>query len=182
MRGKRLIYIFLMLALLSVLLYFLWRQSSARNTEGANISLSFDLCLPADNRFSVIEQDNPYKLSYLRNAWIDSTRQFYAKTLWLPGDDTLFVSNWNQMSLPEGRNVLSGHSGEILEQQSGQTGEKVPYYKLFSRRDRQYLARYLFSDRRFNTLVLIDRYGRDSSAVRRFYEADFLLKHIQSCL
>ena len=182
MRGKRLISIFLVLALLSVLLYFFWRQSSTGNAAGANISLSFDLCLPANDRFAVIEQDNPYKLAYLRNTWIDSTRQFYAKTLWLQGGDTLFVSIWNQMSLPEGRNVLSQHSGDVLTKQNGQTGEKIPYHKLFSRRDQLYLARYLISDRRFNTLVLIDRYGLDSSTVRRFYETDLLLKNIQPCL
>ena len=175
MRRKPLLRLFLLLALLSLSLYFLWRQPWGTGPDyGANISLSFNLCLPASEGTNLITADHPLKARYLREAWIDSTRQFYTKALQITPADTLYISTWSQVSLREGKRLLDLQSGDVLTSQAGEKGS-VAYYQLFSRR-------YLFQDRSFDTLVQVDRFGPDSAAVRALYESDLLIKQVQPCL
>lgn len=182
MRRKPLLRLFLLLALLSLSLYFLWRQPwSTGPDHGANISLSFNLCLPASEGTNLITADHPLKVRYLREAWIDSTRQFYTKALQITPADTLYISTWSQVGLREGKRLLDLQSGDVLTSQAGEKGS-VAYYQLFSRRKGLYFSRYLFQDRSFDTLVQVDRFGPDSAAVRALHESDILIKQIQPCL
>lgn len=181
MTRKKVRGLFALLFVLSIALFFLWRRSTTPDAGSDGISLSYNICLQPQPGTVILDQDNPLKLEYLQNFWIDSTRQYYSKAVLMNEGDTLHVSAFNALPFPDGLELLLENSGRVIQQERGKT-TSFSYARIFSRRHDVFLARYLMLDLSFNHLILVDHLSTDSLSIGQSFDQNLFLKRIRPCL
>ncbi len=161
--------------------YLLLNRQKGSSPQGV-VNLSYDICLDTSSAYLVVDNDASARSRYTQSFWIDSTGQFFSKTLAGPSADTLFVSTFNRADLKSVNEAMEAAGFETIARRMEQ-GDRFRYQFLFSRFGTDaYFNRLLITDARFGAVTLIDQASRDSSAARQKYESHTITKYIKPCL
>ncbi len=155
-------------------------SSGDQGAAPGGIQLSYNICLDS-TAAQLLPPENQDRLSYLKNNWIDTARQYYVKTLILNGKDTLHVSTFQQLPLRDARSMLRKDGQALLEREKG-AHQQLAFFKYFSRSGARYHARFLLRGRAIDNLLLLDQAGIDSSRIQRHYREETVLKTLKRCL
>lgn len=163
--------------------FFLQRPPAiaVRQPDADTVELSYNLCLRFPSPPDVRQTDSTLRQGYLLRFVIDSTIQYYAKSIIAPSGDTLHVSVFNRTSLNRAEQLVADSGPVILEKSTG-SRDGLEYYKAFARHEDEYMIRFLAPDKRFQVVALIDQISRDSAHLYQLYQSDSLTQKLVKCI
>jgi hypothetical protein len=164
-------------------MYFLLRppETAVRRPDANTVELSYNLCLRFPSPPDVRQTDSTLRQGYLLRFVIDSTIQYYAKSIIAPSGDTLHVSVFNRTSLNRAEQLVADSGPAILEKSTGRH-DGLEYFKAFARHEDEYMIRFLAPDNRFQVVALIDQISRDSAHLYQLYQSDSLTQKLVKCI
>lgn len=166
----------------ALLLWLLGRREGPGAAAPGKINLSYDICLKAEAGFQVLEHDSLSRINYALKYWVDSTGQYFSKSLLSPSGDTLFVSVFNNASMRRAEEALRMAGFEHSLHEQGKARGFAFHKALARSADGALFLRYLIADPRFQSVVMADQPGRDSMALVQKFRNAQLIQSIEKCL
>ena len=176
---KRLMWIVLVVLLVgSTSLFWLSKLTPSQSDKE---SISFNLCFNPELSLEKITPSPNNQNKYMQQYWVDSTGQFFLKTIVLQQKDTLVLSVFNQGNDKAIVQNLNDQLDTTLSQRRGQTS-LLNYSLVFGKQQQDWIIRYLLQDpMQARNYFLIDLIQKDSSkAFQQFQDLD-LNKILEKC-
>lgn len=149
--------------------------------QSSDAFLSFNLCFKTVLSLEKVTLSPSYYNHYMDQYWVDSTTQFFLKTIVLNQEDTLMLSVFNLEDDKSIIRILNSQLDTTLSQQGGQI-PLLTYFSLFGKRQKDWLTRYLLQDpAQRQNYFLIDLIQKDSIKAFRQYHHFDLNKILEKC-
>ncbi len=173
--------LFILVVVLLVFFVFVFDPFTSDHDKEAKLSISLSLCLKPEDAFVSLPMTNPARQRYMQNHWLDTTLQFYNKTLILDQVDTLHLSVINGLARRNAVQRIALQSDTVLQRET--IHQSIYNCDLFlSKVNGRWMVRYLLSEPPSPGLYLIDVPQDDSSKAWNSYQKRTVLDKVDKCL